>query len=97
MSHSAQQGLAVQWLSNQRHEPISRIPIGPWKIDADFLGDTGAQTSVITKETAGYLNMKPRRRKMGCAGIDAISAIYKEMPSSKNYFVAPRGKKADPS
>ncbi|GAB0206094.1 pol-like protein ENS-3 [Grus japonensis] len=80
----------MQWLSNKHHKPVIAIPVGPRRIFTDFLIDMGAQMSVITKETAECLNVKPGRRKVKFTGIDGI---VKECPTAKIALWLPGEKK----
>jgi len=72
--------LAIQWLSDTPPEPAIAIPVGPKKVFVNFLIDTGAQISVITKETATSLNVKPGRRKVKFTGIDGV---IRKCPTAK--------------
>jgi len=72
--------LAIQWLSDTPPEPVIVIPVGPKKVFVNFLIDTGAQISVITKETATCLNVKPGRRKVKFTGIDGV---IRKCPTAK--------------
>jgi len=51
LSHPAQRVPAVQWLSGRTPEPVIATLVGPREISVNFVIDTGALISVITKET----------------------------------------------
>lgn len=72
MSHPARWVLATQWLSDTHHKPVIATPVGPRRIFINFLIDMGAQISVISKETAESLNVKPSRCKVKFTGIDGV-------------------------
>lgn len=80
MSHPARRVLAIQWHCEKHNEPVIAIPVGPRRTFITFLIDTGAQISVITKETAESLNGKLSHHKVKFTGIDGI---IKECPTAK--------------
>jgi len=72
--------LAIQWLSDTPPETVIAIPVGPKKVFVNFLIDTGAQISVITKETATSLKVKPGHRKVKFTGVDGV---IRKCPTAK--------------
>jgi len=79
--------LAIQWLSDICPKLVIAILVGPKKVFVDFLIDTGGQISVITKETATCLNVKPGRCKIKFTGIDGV---IRQCPTAKVTEVAHR-------
>lgn len=80
VTHPSWQVVAIQLLSNNCLQPIVELPLGSQRVCVNFVIDTRAQMSVISRETPKDLSIKPDHCKVT---YKEVTRIVNECPTVK--------------